>query len=228
VKDVIIFRHQGKCGGTSLRASIHESKIFKPEEVLYAYASDVLGRAILSKECKKVETGEISYHDLYMLVNKELADGKIKFVYGHYVPPSFDIIEKTITSRKFRLFTMFRHPYTRFISLYNHRRKHNDMNMDFEEWISSKYESNIYKHMSKLNSHEAMIESYSKYEKILFYEEYKKGLEYMSNVVGKELKEYQENKSTMYVKRSEETDKLIEKYRSGNLKMYDEVRRRFA
>jgi hypothetical protein len=102
------------------------------------------------------------------------------------------------------------------------------MNMDFEEWISSKYESNLYKHMSKINSHEAMIESYSKYEKILFYEEYKKGLEYMSNVVGKELKEYQENKSTMYVKRSEETDKLIEKYRSGNLKMYDEVRRRFA
>jgi hypothetical protein len=96
VKDVIIFRHQGKCGGTSLRTSIHESKIFKPEEVLYAYASDVLGRAILSKECKKVETGEISYHDLYMLVNKELADGKIKFVYGHYVPLSFDIIEKSI------------------------------------------------------------------------------------------------------------------------------------
>jgi hypothetical protein len=67
-----------------------------------------------------------------------------------------------------------------------------------------------------------------KYEKILFFEAYNKALEYMSEVLGVELKEYHENISTNYVERSAETDNLIDRYLVDAMKLYDFLFKRFG
>jgi hypothetical protein len=227
--DVIIFKHEGKCGGTSLRLSLEE--VFDAEEILYVYGTPI-NRALFHEICYEMRlcrpmpayldlsSKDADFKRLFTLVNKELDNG-IRLVYGHFVPLSH-IVEEAI-SRPYRLFTMTRHPYSQQVSMYNHLRRVGEASATtrtFEEWIVNNATMAFY-------SVETMLESYGRYEKVLFYEEYKEGLDYMSNVIDKELKERRENTSAKYVERSGETDRLIDRYLPNHLRTYEGLRRKF-
>jgi hypothetical protein len=224
MSEVIILKHSPKTGGTSLRHSIHEA--CKAEEILYLYREPLLDRSLLHRqisELRKCYDGNIFWQKLCILIDEKLVDDRIKIVYGHSIPP-VSIAKEFIRSREMRFFTMFRHPYTRMISHYNSlRRRSGDGFLGLEDWFEHCFGGESYRdqYLIDYNSFEKYYEEYSQYEKILFYEEYQNGLDYLSDLLKFELKEYRENISTKYVGRSSETDKVVDRYLPHMVKLYD-------
>jgi hypothetical protein len=210
MKDVIVFKHIGKTGGTSLRHSILDA--VEHERILLCYARGLEHpRCLLRDECEAAKRGR---HDAPYRegVDKLLAeDDKLDLIYGHFVPSE-------ITSRNGRYFGMMRHPYTRVLSLYHRAlRQWPDETSDFESWVKGPFTDILIGTVC----FDKRMKGYESFEKILFYEEYQEGLAYMSGLLGVELKEQRQNIHPKVVERSVETDRLIDEYCSDMLHLYD-------
>ena len=215
MKDMIVFKHVGKTGGTSLRHSILDA--VEHERILLCYAGGLNHpRCLLRDECEVVRRSvahdEATHASYREAVDKLLAeDDKIDLIFGHFVPSE-------ITSRNGRYFGMMRHPYTRVLSLYHRAlRQWPDETSDFESWVKGPF-ADILLEVGPLDG---IIEGFEPYEKILFYEEYLEGLAFMSDLLGVELKEQKSNIHPKVIERSAETDRLIDEHCSDMLRLHD-------
>jgi hypothetical protein len=205
--EIIIFKHLAKTGGSSLRHSIHYS--YDPNKILYNYALPILKRTKFIEECTECKR-TYKFDSYWKLIDNEInEDNNIKLLYGHFTPR-----REFITKRKPRYFTMFRHPYTRLISLYNFCTMLGETDLSFEDWIPRG---------SNFNASEK-IKEFEDYEKILFYEEYQEGLDFLSELLQTELHQRRDNVSNIFIERSDKTDELINRYQLNELKIYDHFR----
>jgi hypothetical protein len=238
--ELIVFKHIGKTGGTSLRYSIMAE--LEPKEVLLCYGKALAHdeRCLMHEECERAKNSnsEKDWADYIRLIVNLLNDDRgIRVVYGHFVAPhysmrgSIDVSSwNEISSRETRFFAMMRHPYTHIISLYGrYLRQFPNERMDFKEWIATpKLDGGGHSMRASYlaNSQEQKwlrhkTSEYDKFEKILFFEEYAEGLAVMSDVLGVELKEQRKNIHPNSLERSAETDRLIDENCSNMLRLYD-------
>jgi hypothetical protein len=216
VDEVVMFTHAPKCGGTSLRLSI--SNAMRQEEIFYVYGQPIShGPVPFHKEASYArEIGEWDGYD--ELIDTYLGENpQIRLMYGHHTP-----FVDSVSSRKVRAFTMVRHPYTAYVSYYNHSVRQWGEKRPFEDWVK------VARGNKRRMSYEDVRAELCKYENVFFFEEYSKSLERLSAILGVELSECRKNISARHLERSDETDRLVDKHLTPMLELYDFLRERFG
>jgi hypothetical protein len=215
--EVIVFRHLGKTGGTSLRNSITD--VVELDTLLFCYGRPTdkyPERCLLYKECakaKQIQSDEEWNHYYHLIDDLLENDKRIRILFGHEPP----MIE-SINSRPARFFTMLRNPYTQMLSRYHHQlRRQPDNLITFGQWVRlSKDEGGID------DIEEDDIAEFKRYEKILFYEEYTTALDFMSDVLGVRLTEQKLNIHPKIIRRTTDTDRLIDIHFPERVRMYND------
>lgn len=212
---LLVFNHWPKCGGTSVRKSIVQ--VFGQEELLFCYGKEHL----LATLTPKHKTDFIStYMTLYRgehhrKIDEQVADGRIQVVFGHVAP-----LPRSIKSRETIYVTMMRNPLTRFVSHYNHYARYLERSHPEESPVS--FEDFIQRDIFGVED----VDAIDRYDHIFFYEQYSEGLAKFSELLGRPLQENRVNVSKAFLKRSEETDDIVRKYRRGRIQMYEFARRK--
>ena len=132
--ELFVFKHFGKCGGSSLRNSIREA--FAVEESLFCYRTRGASVCQFVFEEYVQSRGHTDKDKLwdgyYELINNEVARPCVKIVYGHTAP-----FPGRITSRPARYYTMMRHPLTRIVSSYNMHFRKGNTRLPFDKFVES-------------------------------------------------------------------------------------------
>lgn len=221
MNEVILFNHMTKSGGTSLRFAL--MKTYPACRVLFAYNRSGTGafrdRDLIGEVAEEtLEQKGWDAHD--RLYNNYLETNPgIDLIFGHRAPAV-----GSLKSREVRAFTMMRHPYTRYVSLYNHRVHHDDEKRSFEDWIKNNHEVRAFMRERSL---EDIKEELRKYERIFFFEHYDQEMAELGKILNITLDVVNVNPTPKAVKRSTETDKLIAEFAPLKIELYNFLYEKF-